>query len=487
MDLGSLALALTDDGVPHYRRLYQALRRAIVSGRIAPGQRLPASRTLAEQLSLARGTVLQAYEQLSIEGYITTRRGAGTFVATVLPEQLDPASSHPHPLQLDTKPRPVSQRMQQHIRHHTKVLIQSSTVRPFQSGLAPLDAFPRTTLARLANATIRSLPMDTLGYNVGAGYQPLREALAAYLRTTRGLQCTAHQIIVTTGSQQGLHLAAEVLCDSGDQVWVEDPCYGGARAAFVAKELTLAPVPVDEQGLNVEAGRAQAPHAQMAYVTPAHQFPLGPTLSLERRIALLQWAEANEAWILEDDYDGEFRYAGQPLATLQSLDRHQRVIYVGSFSKVLAPALRLGYLVVPEDLVETFILAKTASDRHTPLLMQAVLAAFIHEGHFGRHLRRMRKLCHERQQALLDALEKHLRPWLTFGPDPAGLHLTTFLRHHADDQAVAEQAAQIGIRLSPLSRYRIQAPIPPGIVLGYASFTASEMQEAARRLARVLA
>lgn len=486
MDLGPLALSLTHENQPQYRQLYHGLRRAIIQGQVQPGQRLPASRVLASQLRLARGTVLQAYEQLILEGYITTHRGAGTFVATVLPEDVEPTAPSSSKQELASRERELSKRMQAQQAHSHNVLARQSVVQPFQPGLAPLDAFPRAAFARIANHVFRSLPMEVLGYNQGAGYLPLREALAMYLRTTRGLQCESHQVIVTTGSQQGLHLAAQVLTDVGDTTWVEDPCYGGARAAFAAKGLNLAPIPVDNEGFDSTRAYQHAPEARMAYVTPAHQFPLGMTMTLARRLSLLEWAATHQAWIVEDDYDGEFRYEGQPLATLQSLDRHHRVIYVGSFSKVLAPALRLGYLVVPSDLVEAFTLAKTNSDRHTPLLMQAVLAQFIEEGHFGRHLRRMRKLCYERQQGLLEALHRHLEPWLNFAPDPAGLHLVTTLKTRMDDIHIAEKAAKRDIRLSPLSRYYIQAPPIYGLTFGYASFTPADMNHAAQRLARLL-
>lgn len=485
MDVGSLALPPEHANMPHYRQLYHGLRQAILHGQLRPGQRLPASRALAIQLGLARGTVLQAYDQLILEGYITTQRGAGTFVAPILPEDVQPAPPHlPEPESL-LSGRTLSKRMLQQLEHTPNVLAPHSIVKPFQSGLAPLDAFPRTAFARIANQVLRSLPMSALGYNPGAGYLPLREALAMYLRTTRGLHCEAHQIIVTTGSQQGLHLATHVLSDVGDTIWVEDPCYGGARAAFATNGLKLAPIPVDSEGLHVIRGREQAPHARMAYVTPAHQYPLGVTMSLARRLDLLQWASNHQAWIIEDDYDGEFRYEGQPLATLQSLDRHQRVMYIGSFSKVLAPALRLGYLVVPPDLVEAFTLAKATSDRHTPLLMQAVLARFIEDGQFGRHLRRMRKLCHDRQLALLDALSVHLASWLTFHPDPAGLHLVASLNTPHDDTIVAEKAAEHNIRVGALSRYAIQTSVPPSLIFGYASFTPKEMDLAAQQLAHL--
>ena len=259
---------------------------------------------------------------------------------------------------------------------------KTSQYRPFQPGISPIDVFPRTTLARIANSVYRSATFEQLGYGGGAGYRPFREALASYLGTTRGLACTADQIIITSGSQQSFSLTCQVLLDIGDRVWMEDPGYTGARIAFERAGQKVVPVPLDQEGLCVKTGIISAKKAKMAYVTPAHQYPAGVTMSLRRRLQLIQWASQNKSWILEDDYDGEFRYKGRPLATLHSLDPNQRVIYAGSLSKVLAPALRLGYLIVPADLIEAFTFAKTASDRHCPTIQQAIMARFITEGSY---------------------------------------------------------------------------------------------------------
>lgn len=456
-------------------------------GQLKPGQRVPSSRALAQQIGLARGTVMLAYEQMLLEGYFITRKGAGTFVADVIPESLNPSGaslflSGQHILQ----DRSLSRRMLGQLNGPDKNAIKVSICRPFQPGLAPLDAFPRAMMARLSNTVYRSLPMDQLGFGEGAGFLPLREALAGYLGMTRGISCTPGQIIITTGSQQGFRLASQVLLDEGDAVWMEDPGYGGARVAFRQSGQRIVPVPLDAEGLQVDAGRAAEPDARLAYVTPAHQYPAAMTMSLHRRLDLINWAASNNSWILEDDYDGEFRYRGQPLETLQSLDPHQRVIYVGSLSKVLAPALRIGYLIVPPDLVEAFTFAKAASDRHTPVPLQAILAHFIEGGHFGRHLRRIRTLCKERQDVLIEAIDSHLNGRLVAQPDPAGLHLVGYLNEEANDRLISDAATKKSLTIPALSSYSTRHPMPPALILGYGSFTTDEIRGGIQRLASVI-
>jgi len=314
----------------------------------------------------------------------------------------------------------------------------------------------------------------------------LREAVAAYLGAARAVRCEPEQVIVVAGAQQALDLAARVLTDAGDSVWVEEPGYLGAKGALAAAGARLVPVPLDEEGLSVEAGARLAPAARLIYASPSHQYPTGVTMSLSRRLALLEWAGRAGAWVLEDDYDSEYRYAGRPLAALQGLDREQRVVYLGTFSKVLFPALRIGYIVVPEDLVDAFRAARSLSDRHSPTVEQAVLADFIVEGHFARHIRRMRALYAERQAALVAAGREELGGLLELRPADAGLHLTGLLPAGVSDREASLAAEARGVEAQPLSAFHLGPARRAGLVLGYAAYDGREIREGARQLAAAL-
>jgi GntR family transcriptional regulator/MocR family aminotransferase len=328
-----------------------------------------------------------------------------------------------------------------------------------------------------------------------AGERPLREAIASYLITARGARCTADQVLVMNGAQQALHLIAQVLLDPGEAAWIENPGYDGARIALEAVGARLVPVPVDNEGLDVAAGEQAARNARLAYVTPSHQFPLGVLMSASRRLQLLAWARRTNAWVIEDDYDSEFRYGSRPLPCLQGLDAEAaqgeasgRVLYVGTFSKTLVPGLRLGYLVVPDSLVDVFRAARSVTDRHTSTPDQGVLADFIGEGHYVRHIRQVRSLCGERQAALIAAGRSMLSGLLILAPDPAGLHLVGRLREGLDDRTAVGLAAEERLRVSPLSRYWIgERKNGPGLLfLGYAGFTAPQIRAGVEALRRAL-
>lgn len=477
-----------DSGVPLYRQLYDALRQAILEGRLRGGQRLPATRVLAGALDVSRNTVLLAFDLLLTEGYIQSRVGAGTFVTEHLPERslYAPAADVVASSGSGSPAARLSQRGQALTSVRVSSRPRGGTQRPFQPGAPALDAFPFDVWSRLTARTLRTMPAAAYGYGDPAGYRPLREAIAVYLRTARAVRCEAEQVIVVGGAQQGIDLVARVLLDEGDAAWIEDPGYRGARAALLGAGVRLVPVPVDAEGLCVEAGEAAEPAARAAYVTPSYGFPLGVTMSLSRRLQLLEWAGRTGAWIVEDDYDSEYRYAGPPLASLQGLDRSGCVLYLGTFSKVLFPALRIGYLVVPPGLVDAFVTAKAVADRQASVLEQAVLTAFIEEGHFSRHLRRMRVLYQARQQRFVDAVRAELVGLLSVDPADAGMHLVGWLPEGTDDEAVSRRAAEHGLMVPPLSFYTLRHRVPPGLVLGYPAFDDAAIDAGVHRLAKVL-
>ena len=483
-----------DPGIsrPLYDQLYRGLRQAILSSQLLPGMRLPSTRALAGELGVSRNTVLEAYDQLGAEGYLKSHVGSGTYVAQELPEALrsvrgasrlnpssqrssnDPGGASP----LSARGAALTDLRLSAFRSHEKP-------RAFRPGLPALDAFPIETWSRLVSRRWRSLPASTLGYRRPTGFPPLRETISAYLQESRGVTCAPEQVIIVSGTQQAITLVAHVLLGPGDRAWIEDPGYPRARGAFRWAGAQTVPVPLDREGLDVDAGRTRG-DAQIAYVTPSHQYPLGVTMSLSRRLELLEWANETGAWILEDDYDSEYRYEGRPIAALQGLDDAGRVIYVGSFSKVLFPALRLGYLVVPEPLVEPFSAAKSIMGRCPPLVPQMVATDFLEDGHFERHLRRMRTLYAERQSVLIESLREQMGRPVDVSSDEAGLHLTLFLGASARDEAISEAAEARGVTAPPLSFYAADGLDQSGLVLGYAAVDAEAIRDGAAQLARAV-
>ena len=489
LPLGTLALD-NDAEAPLYRQLYDALREAILDGRLHPGARLPSSRTLAGDLGVGRNTVLTAYDQLTAEGYLEGQVGAGTRIAAVLPDSLLQLDRQAHPPQ-PGRPARNTRRLSERGRALSATRRLAPTYkrgegRPFLHGLPAIDQFPNLLWSRLLARHARDPRRGNLGYEVGVGLPALREAIAAYAGAARGVVCTADQVIVTVGAQGELDMTARMLLDPGDPVWIEDPGYLGARGALMGAGAALVPVPVDAEGIDVEAGIARHATPRLIYVTPSHQFPLGATLSLQRRLALLDHARQSGAWVLEDDYDSEYRYQGRPIASLQGLDRAGTVIYMGTFAKTMFPAIKIGYLIVPEHLVDAFGTAIRITGHVPPSTVQAALADFIGEGHYGGHVRRMRALYAERRALLLKALDSELAPWLEAAPGEGGLQLSAFLADGADDAAMARAAADADIHVSPLSLYRLESG-RPGLYMGYASVPEAEIGKAATRLAGVLA
>ena len=473
---------------PLFRQLYDGLRGAILSGALGSGARLPPSRTMAGELGVSRNTVLNAYEQLLAEGYLEGKVGSGTFVTRTLPEEALLARGGGVPR--DGTPAAaaaLSRRGALLAGTPAWVVRGSANPRPFRPGVPALDALPLDVWSALSARHWRGSADEVLGYGDPAGYRPFREVIAAHLRTARAAICEADQVIIVAGTQQGLDLAARVLLDPGDPAWIEDPGFVGARGALVGAGARLVPVPVDGEGMDISAGVRLAPQARLAYVTPSHQYPLGVAMSLARRIELLGWASRAGAWVLEDDYDSEFRYTGRPLASLQGLDRGGRVIYMGTFSKVLFPALRLGYLVVPPPLVEAFASALALTGGPPPTHTQAVLADFLAEGHFLRHIRRMRSAYIERQEALVEAARRELGGMLEVAPSATGLQLMGWLPDRVDDRLASERAAAAGIVSPALSSYHLLGSAPrPGLLLGYAAHPPGLIRQGVRQLASAL-
>jgi GntR family transcriptional regulator / MocR family aminotransferase len=462
---------LLDAGAPLYRQLTDWFRQAILDGRLRPSQRLPSTRGLAKELGISRIPVLGAYEQLQAEGYLESVVGAGTRVADSIPVKIRQAATR-----RSEPARPLRRVAKRVALTRLPAPMWLKNQGAFRVGLPALEHFPAKVWSRLIIRHARRTSAEAMAYGEALGQLPLREAIAEYLGTFRGVRCEASQIVVTTGSQQGLQFVAQALLDPGDKVWLEEPGYPGARQAFAQAGARLTPVRVDGEGLDVGFGMRRAADARLAYITPSHQFPLGMTLSATRRMALLDWAERSDAWIVEDDYDSEYRFAGRPLAALQGSDPGARVIYVGSFSKVMFPALRLGYVVVPPDLLDAFRVIRDATDTFTATLQQAALCDFIREGHFARHLRRMRQLYGERYAALTQAIRKELPDILEVVGSETGMHLTALLPAGVDDVALTRRAAAAGISVRPLSICYLKAPKRGGLILGYGGATPEQIR-----------
>ena len=476
-----------DAGEALYRQIYAGYRDAIRDRRLRPGERLPSTRGLAAELGVSRFPVLGAFEQLVAEGYCETRRGAGTFVADSLPEELvspGRADDGSPPARLSPGARTLAGSP---VADLARAPFARRGSGAFSVGAIALDRFPRRVFATLVSRRMRTLDPARWDYGPPEGLPDLRAAIAGYLRAARGVRCDPGQVLVVSGSQQALDLAARALLDPGSEVWVEEPGYWGAHDALRLAGARLVPVSVDGEGLDVDAGIERSPTPRAVFVTPSHQFPLGVTLSARRRLRLLDWARRSGAWILEDDYNGEFRYESAPITALQGLDRDHRVLYLGTFSKVLSPALRVGYLVLPPDLIDRFAAVRQAMDVAPPAFFQQVLADFLVEGHFARHLRRMRELYRRRRSALVEALRGELGDRLELVGEKSGLHLTVHLQAGADARAVSARAQEAGLRVLALSDCALEpAAGRSGLVLGYGGVPVEDMPDAVRRLCALL-
>jgi GntR family transcriptional regulator / MocR family aminotransferase len=466
------------------RQIRASVQRAILDGVMRPGTRLPSSRALADDLGVSRTTTLLAVQQLLAEGYLTARRGSGTFVAEELPDESlrrrvgRPVRRLQHPT--------LSRRGAALVAAPQGAQRLDGPPRAFRIGTPGVDLFPVAQWWRLASRRLRAITATQLDYGEPAGLRALREAIAEHVQAARGTRCDADQILVVAGAQQGLELITRVLLDPGDRVWMEEPGYPGARSALLGAGARIVPVRVDGEGLDVARGARLAPAARLAYVTPSHQYPLGVPMSLPRRLALLQWASRARAWVVEDDYDSEFRYGTRPVPCLHGLDVDGRVIYVGSFSKTLFPALRLGFLIVPPDLQDGLVAARAVADQHPPVLDQAVLADFIGEGHFARHLRRMRVAYRERLEAMTAAARRLCRGALHVRPTRTGLHAIGDLTG-ARAVRVSREAAARGVEATPLSAYfGGRAQPAEALVLGFAAVRPEAAARGMERLAAAI-
>jgi GntR family transcriptional regulator/MocR family aminotransferase len=490
-----------------HEQLYEGLRHQIVSGRLRPGSRVASTRTLASEVGVSRFTVVTAIERLLAEGYLLSRRGLGTFVANVLPEQLmRPARvtrrRHDAAGTVTLAP-PLSHRG----RALSAVVITGprfarSEPRAFRPRRGALDIFPFSTWARLLRRQWRTYDHQLLDYGDPGGYGPLREAIAAHISVARGVTCAARQVIVTSGGQQAFDILFRLLLDPGDRAWIEEPGYLDVRAALVGAGAQLVSVPVDGHGLDVDEGIRRAPDARLAVVSPSHQYPTGVTLSATRRAALLDWARTSGAWLVEDDYDSYFRYRGRPLSALQRFDDDgaraadvaPRVLYVGTFSKTMFPSLRLGFCIVPESLVDAVENARAVADRNSPIADQAALAAFIADGHYDRHLRRLKQTYQERYEAMHASFTRRLQGAVTLSVASAGTHLLGWLdRDIAGRSGGTTAAVRIGraaaaedLVIFPLSRYCLERPARDALVLGYGCLTPRRIAAGVERLARVI-
>ncbi len=479
---------------PLYRQLYERLRGSILAGQLEVGARLPSTRVLASELGVSRNTTALAYELLLLEGYIESRVGDGTRVARLQAGQLFQGTRNAkdqHPTDTPgTPPAVLARRGQLLLNTPYPEEFYANQTRAgtslFLVGQPDVAYFPYETWARLvARHARRSLQAVSLYQNT-QGYSPLRAAIAAHIGMTRGVHCSPEQIILTAGAQGALDLVARVLLDPGDLAWVEDPGYSGARGALLAAGARLVPLPIDEEGIDVAAGRQLCRDARLVIVTPSHQFPTGVTMSLSRRLALLEWGRETQAWIVEDDYDSEYRFSGRPLEALQGLDSAGRVLYIGTFSKVLFPSLRLGYLVAPSELLKGFSATRRLIDVHLPLLEQMALADFIAEGHFARHLRKMRLLYFERRNALVDALTRELGDILDVAVPEAGMHLVAWLPSGMSAQTATQRASARGLHILPISQFSLRPLQRDGLMLGFASASSQELRAGVQTLALAL-
>lgn len=468
-------------------QVYEVLRHAILEGRLAAGSKIPSSRALAEMMAISRNSVIAGFERLLDEGYLVARKGAGTFVTESIPDKT--IDGH-YPVPESTPPVSAVGSLNPDIAALRPLWSEGQKSdgmsRLFAVGVGCTDLFPHDLWGRLLGRVWRQSRRELGLHTHACGYQPLRRAINHYIQTTRGVNCDESQIIIVNGIQRALNVTARALLPKGSEVWVDDPGYDGARGAFTSTGAIVRPVSVDDQGMDIHDGIQHFPDAKLVYTAPSHQFPLSGTLSLSRRLALLEWAESRQAWIFEDDYNSEFRYAARSLQALQGLDKYHRVIYSGTFSKMMYPEFRLGFLVVPPELREQFMMTKYFSDLCTGYLEQAVLARFIAEGYYASHVRRVRKACYERKNALAAAIAAYLPGKMVVHPSDSGIHMVCWLLNGLTGKEVEMKASQLGMGIQSFERYCQRPMSREGILLGFANHSPEVLQEGIRRLSSVI-
>ena len=467
---------------PLHRQLYVALKNAILHGQLRAGARLPSTRAIADDLGVSRTTVLNAFDQLSAEGYLEGAVGSGTRVTRSIPGDLKELAAKARARTSRGSPK-IAGRAR--LKSGADLSFLRTAARPLRPGHPDLRLFPLDLWARLSAKHWRRATRDP-EHADSLGYRPLRQAVCEYIAKLRGVRCEPDQVLIVGGAQQAIYLCAHILLDAGDVAWFEEPGYPRARAALLSAGLKLVPVPVDSEGLIVSAGRRRAPSPKLVFVTPSFQCPLGSMMSLSRRFELLALSRESDVWILEDDYFCEYRHGSNPAASLQSLDRSDRVIYVGSFSKSIVPSLRLGYLVLPRALVDVFTRVRQTMSRQPPGVDQSVLAEFISEGHLERHVRATLRVYRERQEALMAALQADARRLIDVSSRGTGMYLVGWLRAGVNDRTAAKAAAADGVDVIPLSAFSIEPSQRPGLVLGYSGYDTNRIRVAVKRLARTL-
>ena len=469
--------------VPLVRQIFTQVRTAILAGALKPNTKLPSSRAMAERLGVARTSVVAAFDQLLAEGYVESRRGSGTFVGVDLAGLPRISPRHRKP---GVAKSPSTPRLRRAFQDFERATVQAEA-RPFNTGRTLMDARTVETWRKITNQVMRSPRNDHLGYTDPRGLVGLRQNLCEYLRAARAVRCDPEQIMVTSGTQHAIDIAIRVVLEPNDEVWVEEPGYPLTHAQLVLAKIRPSPIPIDPQGIAVDAGIRIAPRARAAFITPSHQFPTGVVLSMARRLELLSWARENDAFIIEDDYTSEFRYSGPPLSSLQGLDDSERVIYIGTLNKALFPGLRLGYAVVPPPLIQSFAGARFLIDRQAPTLSQALVAEFMRQGYFAAHIRRMRLLYRDQRDLVVGELQRRLGARIAVTAPEQGMHLVAFLRDGLSDVALEAALREHGVVVRALSRMYLKAPPRQGFLLGFTGFPRQVIVPAVARLARVVA
>jgi GntR family transcriptional regulator / MocR family aminotransferase len=467
---------------PLHRQIYDAYRANILSSKLNAGQQVPSTRALSAELGISRIPVLEAYSQLLAEGYFEARPGAGTFVSRSLPDEIPCQFGDSRPAEGGS--RILSRRAPSADWRMRGPWVHSSGA--FSVGQLAFDHFPFQVWSTLVARQARKVSSNSMNYSDALGYPEFRAAIAHYLRTARGVHCDSQQIMIVSGSQQGLDICTHVLTDPGDAVWIEEPGYEPQRRILAMADCRPVPVRVDEEGLNVAAGLKRSPRARAAYVTPSHQFPLGAVMTASRRLQLLDWAHKANAWIVEDDYDSEYRYESMPIPSLQGLDNGSRVIYIGTFSKTVFPSLRLGYMAIPPDLVDRFAAVRSVRDICAPHFFQATLTEFIEQGHYARHVRKTRLLYKERRGTLVEALRRAFESRLQILGADAGMHLVVTLPPGLNDVQISLRAAEAKLWLWPLSTTYAGKSVRQGFILGFGSTSLAGISKGVSRLRDLL-